>query len=223
MPSADTDKLRRSEEISRRVCRWMVVGYVGVGLALMLFYAINRNWYLMMQSAGTIAVLFAIFGVLHLLKIKPVYSLYALIIGFTFAAYTLGVACALYKITPLYDKLLHMFSGTVTMMLALPLFYTLKSGHQVEKSDCLLAVCFCVMTSLAVAGVWEIAEYAFSLIAGIDSQNVSATGVADTMQDMIVCTAGTLLAVPPLVKFYRTGRVSILYAPTEVFIEKNLL
>ncbi len=206
----------------RHVCRWLTVGYVGAGLMLAAVYAAEKNWYLAMQSIGTIAALAAIFGVLHMLRIKPVYSLYAVIIVFTFAAYTLGVACALYKITPLYDKLLHTLSGTFTMMLALPLFYALKHGHTVERSDCALAVCFCLMTSLAIAGVWELAEYALSLIAGIDPQNVAATGVADTMQDMIVCTVGALLAVPPLVRFYRTGRGGVLYTPTQVFIEKNL-
>lgn len=199
----------------------MTAGYAAVGLLLTAIYAVQKNWYLMAQSMGTIAALFAIFAFLKLIRIKPVYSMYAVIIAFTFAAYTLGVACALYKITPLYDKLLHMLSGTLVMMLAPALFYALKSGHRVEKEDCALAVGFCIMTSLAVAGVWELAEYAFSLIAGIDPQNVAATGVADTMQDMIVCLIGTLAAVPALIRFYRSGRGGILYTPVQVFIDRN--
>lgn len=218
----EKENLLRGDEQYRKACRLMSIGYAAAGLLLAVFYGAQQNWYLMAQSLGTIAALLAIFAVLKLLKIKPVYSLYAVIIAFTFAAYTLGVACALYKITPLYDKILHMLSGTFVMMLSPALFYTLKSGHTVEKSDCALAVCFCVLTSLAVAGVWELAEYFISLTAGIDPQNVLSTGVADTMQDMIVCTIGTLLAVPPLIEFYKTGRAGILYTGALVYIEKNL-
>lgn len=199
----------------------MLAVYLLTGITLIVFYALRKNRYLLVQSAGTIAVLLAIFGILKLLKIQPVYSLYAVIIGFTFSAYTLGVACGLYKVLPLYDKLLHMASGTVVMMFAPVLFYVLKSGHAPQKSDCRLAVCFCILTSLSVAGLWEIAEYILSLLTGIDPQNVLASGVSDTMIDMIVCTLGTLSAVPPLLRLYETGRGGILYTPTQVFIEKN--
>lgn len=210
------------EERAERLFKWMVISYVAVGAVLAAMYAAMGERYLAAQSMGTIAALAAIFGALRLLRIRPVYSLYAVIVGFAFSAYTLGVACALYKTLPGYDKLLHMLSGTLTMMLALPLFYTLKSNHQVDKKDCALAVIFCLATALAVAGVWELAEFFLSSVSGIDPQNVQATGVTDTMQDMIVCTVGALIAIPSLVRFYRTGEGGVLYGAVEVFIEKNL-
>jgi len=200
----------------------MSAGYIACGLMLAAAYARVENWYLMWQSLGTIAALGAIFGVLRLLRIRPVYSLYALIIAFTFAAYTLGVACEMYKRTMWYDKLLHTLSGTLTMMLALPLFYTVKHNHRVEREDCVLAVVFCLMSALAVAGVWEIAEYALSLVTGIDPQCVKATGVSDTMIDMIVCTMGALAAVPSLLAYYRGQRGGWLYESLEVFLQRNL-
>ncbi len=200
----------------------MTVGYVAVGLGLAAVFAGVKNWYLMGQSLGTIAALGAIFGVLRLLKIKPVYSMYAVVIAFTFGAYTLGVACAMYQWLPGYDKLLHTLSGTMTMMLALPLFYTVKHNHRVEREDCALAAVFCLMTALAVAGVWEIAEYAASMVISTDPQCVAATGVSDTMIDMIVCSIGALAAVPSLLRYYRTGEGGVLYTPLEVFLEKNL-
>lgn len=200
----------------------MTVGYVLIGLGLAVVFACVKNWYLMVQSLGTIAALGAIFGLLKLLKIKPVYSLYTVVIGFTFAAYTLGVACAFYKWMPGYDKLLHTLSGTMTMMLALPLFYAVKHNHRPEREDCALAVVFCLMTALAVAGVWEIAEYAASMVIRTDPQCVAATGVTDTMIDMIVCSIGALAAVPSLLRYYKTGEGGVLYTPTEVFLERNL-
>ena len=210
------------EEKGRKVCRWMLGGYMLFGGAAAGYHALGKNWYLLAQTLGSMAAVWAILGMLRLAGVKPVYPAYAVIIGFTFAAYTLGVGCALYKILPGYDKLLHMFSGTLTMMLALPLFYYLKTGHRVEKSDCALAVGFCLTTALAVAGVWELAEYAVSLLAGIDPQCVQATGVGETMKDMLVCTLGAGLAVPSLIRFYREGRGGILFGWTEIFLEKNL-
>lgn len=210
------------EENARRSIKWLVTGYVLNGVALAVLYTIMGNRYLAVQSLGTIAALGSIFGLFHLLRIKPVYSLYTVIVGFTYAAYTLGVACALYKTLPGYDKLLHMLSGTLTMMLALPLFYVLKSGHRIESGDYRLAAVFCLSVALAVAGVWEIAEFFLSSVSSLDPQCVQATGVTDTMQDMIVCTVGAMVALPSMRRFYRTGEGGFLYGPVGVFIERNL-
>ncbi|MBQ2955581.1 MAG: hypothetical protein IJE08_03880 [Clostridia bacterium] len=218
----NSEEMNRREERARRICRGMAFGYAAAGAGLAVFYAVRGNWYLAAQSVGTILVLAMMYWAMRLLHIKPVWQLCSVIVGFTFAAYTLGVACAFYKILPGYDKLLHMLSGTLSMMLALPLFYAVKAGHRIEKSDCALAAAFCVAASVAAAGIWEIAEYALSIIAGIDPQCVAATGVADTMKDMIVCTIGALAGVPPLIRFYRTGRGGFLYGPAQAFIEINL-
>ncbi len=200
----------------------LTAGYHAAGAGLAVWYLLRRNWYLMAQSLGTIAALWAVIGLIHWLRIRPVYSYYSVIAAFLFGSYTLGVACEWYKTVPGYDKLLHMLSGTFTMMLALPLFYALKAGHRVEKSDCLLACVFSLMTALAVAGVWEMAEYALGLITPLDPQCAQATGVADTMKDMIVCTLGALMALPPLVRFYRTGEGGVLFGGTKEFIRLNL-
>jgi len=200
----------------------LTAGYHAVGAGLAVWYLLRRNWYLMAQSLGTIAALWAVIGLVHWLRIRPVYSYYSVIAAFLFGAYTLGVACKWYKTVPGYDKLLHMLSGTFTMMLALPLFYALKAGHRVERSDCLLACVFSLTTALAVAGVWEMAEYALGLFTPLDPQCAQITGVADTMKDMIVCTLGALMALPPLVRFYRTGEGGLLFGGTKEFIRLNL-
>lgn len=218
-----SETMRLREEKSRKICRWMLAGYMVFGGGLAGYYAIQKNWYLMVQSIGSMAAVWAILGFLRLIGLRPVYSAYAVIIGFTFAAYTLGVACALYKTAPGYDKLLHTLSGTLTMMLSLALFCTLKEGHRAERGDCALAVVFCLAVTMAVAGLWELAEYAMSLmVRGMDPQCVQATGVSDTMRDMMVCMIGALAAVPPLTRYMKGGRGGALFGWTEVFVEKNL-
>lgn len=217
-----SEELVRREERAKRVCGWMAGVYIAVGVGLAVMYMIRKDWYLMAQSLGTILALAAMMGMLKLIGIRPVWSYYAVIIAFTFAAYTLGVACAWYKTAPGYDKLLHMLSGTLTMMLALPLFCALKSDHQVARKDSALTVAFCLFAALAVAGVWELAEYFLSMAIHTDPQCVQATGVADTMQDMIVCALGALAAVPALIGYCRGKRRGFLFAPVEVFVERNL-
>lgn len=210
------------EDRFHRIFRKTTAGYIAVSLGLTGMYALKKNWYLMAQSLGTIVALGAVLYVLHLLRIRPVYSYCTAIVLFLFGSYTLGVACELYQVTPGYDKLLHMLSGTFTMMLALPLFYFLKAGHRLERSDWPLAAAFCLTTALAVAGVWELCEYAFGLLTPLDPQCAQATGVADTMQDMLVCTLGALMALPSLNRLYRTGEGGLLFGGTEEFIRLNL-
>lgn len=217
-----TDPILAREERIRRILKWMTTGYMAAGFGLAAAYGVAGDRYLALQALGTVAVLWALMGVLKLTGLKPVYSLYAVAEGFLFAAYTLGVVLRLYKTLPGYDKLLHTFSGVVSMMMALPLFYLLKPGHRVEKSDCALALVFSAAVTMAAAGLWELAEYALSLFSSIDPQCAAATGVGDTMKDMAVCAAGALAAMPWLVRFYRTGEGGLLYTPLEAFIRINL-
>ena len=216
-----SEEIRAREETCRTVVRWMTAGYAAFGMALMIIHAYRKDWYLAVHSAGTLAALAAFFGAMRLMRIRPVYSLYVMIVPFMFGSYTLGVACALYKTVPGYDKLMHMLSGTLTMMLALPLFYALKAGHRVERRDCLLAAVFCAAVSMAVAGIWELAEYALSLVTDLDPQCALETGVKDTMKDMIVCAAGALAGLPSLVRFYKNGHGGLLYSPAEAFAALN--
>ena len=51
-------------------------------------------------------------------------------------------------------------------------------------------------------------------------QRVAATGVGDTMQDMIVCLIGTL-AYLPLVRRACHGKSSVWTGMAEAFIENN--
>ena len=72
---------------------------------------------------------------------------------------------------------------------------------------------------MAVAGLWELGEYAISLLTGRDVQHAIDTGVGDTMQDMLVCMLGTL-ATLPLLQSVAMGRHSFLTGPVDAFLFK---
>ena len=77
-----------------------------------------------------------------------------------------------------------------------------KPGHALERADAANAALFTWMFAVLSAVLWEIWEYIVSLF-GADPQQVAATGVGDTMQDMIVCTLGGLLTAVSCWKYLR--------------------
>ena len=122
---------------------------------------------------------------------------------------------------PGFDKVAHTLSGVFVSLLCLILFYALKPGHAVEPRDAALAAAFMFLGSMAVAGLWEIGEYLVSLLVGLDLQRVEATGVADSMQDMIVAMVGTLATLPFALRLTR-GKRDLLTGAVEAFVELNL-
>ena len=188
---------------------------------LVVVYAIQRDGYHLGISLGAMLVPLAIplfYAVLHL---KPVQQLNFLVLAFTFLAYPLGACLDLYRILPGFDKVAHTLSGVFVSLLCLILYYALKPGHAIERPDAPLAMVFTFLGSMAVAGMWEICEYLVSAIVGLDLQRVAATGVADSMQDMIVCMIGTL-ATLPFVHRLCGGKRDLVTGAVEAFVELNL-
>ena len=72
---------------------------------------------------------------------------------------------------------------------------------------------------MAAAGMWEIGEYFVHMITGRDVQKVIATGINDTMLDMIVCMIGTIMYLPS-VKRFCSGKSSILNNAVASFAKK---
>lgn len=215
------------EQILEREARFkkfyqgMLAVYLLTCAGLAVYWAALGDWYQFFQSLANAAMPAVYLLVYRLLKLKRTYQLEAVILLFTFFAYTLGVAACWYHLIPHYDKIMHTLSGALTMFLALPVFYWLKAEKRFQQSDCALAVGFCLAATLAVAGLWEIAEYFINMATGIDLQNVAATGVADSMQDMIVCLIGGLFLLIPMLGYYRKGKVGFLMGAVFAFTRQN--
>lgn len=154
-----------------------------------------------------------------LFRKKPSYSMNLCIYGFMFVAYTLGVAMEWYHYFSLYDLVAHFLSGVFFAIVGLCAYFFLrKDSYSALGNDPLLAASFTFLFSGFVAGFWEILEYLSFLITGYDSQNVVATGVADSMEDMIAGILGGLVialywyfrakkrpdhpSLPPVQEFY---------------------
>lgn len=211
---------QREAEFKRinRIFSWV---YIIFGAVLIAAYALRRDTYHLGISLGIPLVPAVLALIYRVLRIRPVEQLSFSALAFVFLSYPLGCCVDFYRIVPGFDKLAHTLSGVFVSQLALALYYALKPGRRIERQDCRLALAFMFLGSMAVAGLWEIAEYFLNLLTGIDVQRVQTTGVNDTVQDMIVCMLGTLATLPLAAQMCRGGR-NIIADGVRAFVEINL-
>lgn len=119
-------------------------------------------------------------------KLETIYLL------FVFCAHFLGSIIDLYHTVDGYDKIMHLISGAVTGLLAL---YVLVKLDRYNKKYLFFNLLFILAFTIMIAGLWEYYEYICDQLFGKDAQNVLTTGVADTMQDMIAATIGSILVM----------------------------
>ncbi|MEF9972546.1 MAG: hypothetical protein RSJ41_05080 [Clostridia bacterium] len=215
------EQILNREERYKKVYTLAIAAYFVTCATLLVYWITVGSLYQAAHSVGAMLLPIAYQVVYKLLRLHRTYELDLMILAFTFLAYAMGVAARWYHLIPSYDKVMHTLSGTFTMLLALPAFYLLKGKHTVCKDDCALAIAFCLAATLAVAGIWEIAEYFLHMLTGIDVQNVAATGINDSMQDMIVCVLGSLLALPSMIMYYRKGKAGLFMGSAISFTINN--
>ena len=213
--------------IDRTEARYALVNRIFFPLYLLLcavlaaVYALKRDGYHLGISLGALAIPIAMALFYRLTGLKVVHQIDFIILAFTLIAYPLGSCLDFYARFPGYDKLMHMLSGAFVSVLCILLYCALKPGHRIGSDDFWLALLFTFFGSMAVAGLWELAEYGINLVTGRDVQHVLDTGVGDTMQDMLVCMIGTV-ATLPLLRPLSQGRQTRFTAPIDAFLERNL-
>lgn len=105
---------------------------------------------------------------------------------FVFLAVGLESVMDLYNVLSWWDLMLHASSG---LMVSGILFIVLVKwgGAKLHPAG---FVTIMVIAAFGIAGFWEIIEFVYDLITGSDTQCVAETGVADTMEDMLISLAG---------------------------------
>ena len=201
MPSVDYE--RRFHRINRAFYPL----YFAFNLACALYYGARWDAYHFGIALGTLLIPALPELFYRLFRLRRVEQLNFCILAFSFLGYTLGSVVDLYQRIDGFDKLVHTLSGLFVSMLCLCVYCAARPGKKPEADERLLAMLFVFFGSMAVAGLWEICEYAVHAITGRDVQRVLLTGVDDTMQDMIVCLVGTLIYLPQVSRFCQ-GRYS---------------
>ncbi len=109
---------------------------------------------------------------------------------FILFAQLLGSILHFYGIIYWYDSFMHYISGVLTSFLAVLL---LVLFNKYDEKDRLFNIIFIISITLMVAGLWEIFEFTADNLLGGDAQKVVATGVTDTMKDIICALLGSVL------------------------------
>lgn len=211
------ERERKFETINR----YFIPAYLLLGVGAAIVNAFRKDVYHFSIGLGTLLIPLALTLFYKIFHLKRVHQVDFWVVLFSLVGYTCGSVLEFYLMIPNFDKVVHTLSGVLVSMLAYALFRAVKPGHAVEKKDRALAMLFVFFASMAVAGMWEICEYFVNLITGRDVQRVLATGVGDTMQDMIVCMIGTLISLP-FVGHACEGKPSVLTSPADAFIELNM-
>ena len=158
--------------------------------------------YNLLLAAAAFALPAVPFLLYRLCRLRPVYLLEIVFDWFVLAAVPFASLFGGYDLVPYWDKILHFLSGFLFAVLGTAVYFTKKPGHALDRADAFNASLYTWMFAMMSAVLWEIWEYLVSF-SGADPQQVAATGVGDTMQDMIVCTAGGLITALSCWKYLR--------------------
>ena len=89
-----------------------------------------------------------------------------------------------------YDLFAHFLSGVLTSVLALVVLNWFGVYKEKNKGfNFLFIICFTLM----VASIWEFVEFGTDVFLGMNVQHSLETGVKDTMEDMLVAFAGSMI------------------------------
>lgn len=109
---------------------------------------------------------------------------------FILFAQLLGSILHFYGIIYWYDSFMHYISGILTSFLAVII---LLLFNKYDDNDKVFNVIFILSITLMVASLWEIFEFTTDNLLDGDAQRVVATGVTDTMKDIICALLGSIL------------------------------
>ncbi|KRE59686.1 hypothetical protein [Paenibacillus sp. Soil750] len=156
-----------------------------------VYFLVKGNGAKMFQAVLIAAVLLLIRLVVKWTKSTMFTSLRFCVLLFIFITMFLANEFGYYGVIPYLDKIEHLFSGVILCFIGL-LIYTKAADHPkgTEPPSSHVAVWLCLFFSIAMAGVWEIYEFATDHLFGLNSQNGS---LLDTMTDIICGTSGAIL------------------------------
>lgn len=136
-------------------------------------------------------------------KIRIPNMMYVFFIVFLYAAIYLGEVRSFYYTIEYWDMILHTFSGAMLGALGFSVVKLLNDADRVTmKMSPAFVALFALTFAVFMGVVWEIYEFSFDGILGLNMQKATLEGGApllgrealkDTMEDLIVDTLGALV------------------------------
>lgn len=136
---------------------------------------------------------------------------------FLFGSLYLGTAQGLYKDFWWWDIFLHTFSGILLGFIGFLIVYILTSEEKIVLSPVFVGL-FSFVFAVALGVLWEIFEFLIDYFVG---SNLQASGLVDTMSDLMVDSLGAL-GIAIIGYFYvKKVKVPLFDRLITKFIQKN--
>lgn len=162
-----------------------------IGGVISSFYTIaDGNLYGTLIRLAIIPVMLVPYILKKYFKKEIPLSIESIYLVFIFFALFLGSIMNLYYVINDYDKVIHFLSGILSTMLALIILIKYK---KYDKKSIIFNIIFMLAITMLIASCWEFYEFKFDILFTKDAQRVLATGVNDTMYDMIAAFIGSAL------------------------------
>ncbi len=206
------------------------------GIRFILIIAIiasifEKNWFFVFSSALTLLLTFFPRIVERRYKIELPISIQVVIILFIYSGIFLGGVGNFYVKFWWWDSLLHFLAGTGLGFIGFLILYVLYKKRKIDASaGTIVFLSFCF--ALSMGALWEIFEFLMDSFYGSDMQFTRKfcpkkgpcgpqLGVIDTMLDLILDSAGALIASLGGYFYLKTGEFPILKNLIKKFEEKN--
>lgn len=122
-------------------------------------------------------------------KIKLTFTVQFVYLAFLFVALFLGINFDFYKTVPYFDKITHLASGVLSVLLG---HFTLHYFKATNTKKLFQAI-FIIFMSITIAVLWEFFEFACDKLLGQSMQQLISIGVDDTMYDLLAATGGAII------------------------------
>jgi hypothetical protein len=191
-------------------------------LAGLVLFVVRRDWENVFLTLSVIVldVVPAFVMRRYRIYVPPEFQLVAL--GFVFLTLFLGSARDFYYHFWWWDMALHAGSGFLFGIVGWIVLFLLNQTDRLPKGIRPAFLCFFGVTFAVFVGVlWEIFEYIIDSIWPHINMMSNETGVADTMQDLIVDTSGAILVGIMGWVYSRTGKYSFLVDAVRGFMQRN--
>ena len=146
--------------------------------------------------AATVLTLKILFSITFLKRSR---ASYIAILIFIFMAMYLGNIFDFYSRINNYDKILHFSSGIIIGIIGL-IVYAHFTKEYIKKLNIKFMLLFIFTFCVALAGFWEMWEFAGDRLFGFQSQNNS---LIDSMIDIICGTVGGAVSLFPIYRFIK--------------------
>ncbi len=141
---------------------------------------------------------------------------------FIFLSLFLGSAFDFYYRYWWWDIVLHTSSGFLMGIVGFVALFVLNGMSRLPEGMSPGFICFFGVTFSVTLGVaWEVVEFAVDCAAPAINMQSRETGVYDTMQDLIVDTAGAVIVALMGYAYLKSGRFSFLASGVRSFISSN--